>query len=67
MHFDRCIANPPTISKVVFEGEEEAGSPHLRDILQENRALLAAELWVVWTAPSTSPVRSRSSMARAVT
>jgi acetylornithine deacetylase/succinyl-diaminopimelate desuccinylase-like protein len=48
----RSLHRQPTDNlKVVFEGEEEAGSPHLRDILQENRALLAAELWVVCDGP----------------
>ena len=37
--------------KLVFEGEEEAGSPHLRDVLQENRSLFAAQLWVVCDGP----------------
>jgi len=37
--------------KVVFEGEEEAGSPHLGAILKENRALFDAQLWVVCDGP----------------
>jgi acetylornithine deacetylase/succinyl-diaminopimelate desuccinylase-like protein len=37
--------------KIVFEGEEEAGSPHLRDTLQENRSLFAAQLWVICDGP----------------
>lgn len=37
--------------KIVFEGEEEAGSPHLSSILQSNRHLLAADLWVICDGP----------------
>jgi acetylornithine deacetylase/succinyl-diaminopimelate desuccinylase-like protein len=37
--------------KIVFEGEEEAGSPHLGAILQENRELFAAQLWVICDGP----------------
>jgi acetylornithine deacetylase/succinyl-diaminopimelate desuccinylase-like protein len=48
----RSLHRQPTDSlKVVFEGEEEAGSPHLRDILQENRSLFEAQLWVVCDGP----------------
>jgi acetylornithine deacetylase/succinyl-diaminopimelate desuccinylase-like protein len=48
----RSLHRQPTDNlKIVFEGEEEAGSPHLRDILQENRALLDAQLWVVCDGP----------------
>jgi acetylornithine deacetylase/succinyl-diaminopimelate desuccinylase-like protein len=37
--------------KIVFEGEEEAGSPHLRSILEENRSLFAARLWIICDGP----------------
>jgi acetylornithine deacetylase/succinyl-diaminopimelate desuccinylase-like protein len=48
----RSLHRQPTDNlKVIFEGEEEAGSPHLRDILQENRALFEAQLWVVCDGP----------------
>jgi acetylornithine deacetylase/succinyl-diaminopimelate desuccinylase-like protein len=48
----RSLHRQPTDSiKVVFEGEEEAGSPHLGAILSENRALLNAQLWVVCDGP----------------
>ncbi len=48
----RSLHRQPTDSlKVVFEGEEEAGSPHLGAILEENRALLDAQLWVVCDGP----------------
>jgi acetylornithine deacetylase/succinyl-diaminopimelate desuccinylase-like protein len=48
----RSLHRQPTDNlKVVFEGEEEAGSPHLGDILRENRSLFAAQLWVVCDGP----------------
>lgn len=37
--------------KVAWEGEEEAGSPHLAQLLRENRALLASDLWLIGDAP----------------
>jgi len=37
--------------KVVWEGEEEAGSPHLAEILRENQALFASDLWLIGDGP----------------
>jgi acetylornithine deacetylase/succinyl-diaminopimelate desuccinylase-like protein len=37
--------------KVAWEGEEEAGSPHLAQILRENQTLLASDLWLIGDAP----------------
>ena len=37
--------------KFMFEGEEEAGSPNLMPILQANRALFAADIWLMCDAP----------------
>lgn len=37
--------------KFFFEGEEEAGSPHLVEILSRHKALLAAEAWVICDGP----------------
>jgi len=37
--------------KVFLEGEEEAGSPHLQDVLSENRELLQADLWLFCDGP----------------
>ena len=37
--------------KFVFEGEEEAGSPNLDRTLAENKALFAADLWLMCDAP----------------
>ena len=48
----RALHRQPTDNlKIVFEGEEEAGSPHLGDILRENRPLFTAQLWVVCDGP----------------
>jgi len=37
--------------KFFFEGEEEAGSPHLAEILQQHAALLSSDLWVICDGP----------------
>jgi acetylornithine deacetylase/succinyl-diaminopimelate desuccinylase-like protein len=37
--------------KFMFEGEEEAGSPSLMPILQANRDLVAADVWLMCDAP----------------
>ena len=37
--------------KFLFEGEEEAGSPHLGEIIKANRALLAADAWIICDGP----------------
>jgi acetylornithine deacetylase/succinyl-diaminopimelate desuccinylase-like protein len=37
--------------KFFFEGEEEAGSPHLGEILQQHAALLQSDLWVICDGP----------------
>jgi len=37
--------------KFVFEGEEEAGSPHLADILRRNQNLLAGDVWLICDGP----------------
>jgi acetylornithine deacetylase/succinyl-diaminopimelate desuccinylase-like protein len=48
----RAIHRTPTDNiKLVFEGEEEAGSPHLADLLTEHKALLDSQLWVVCDGP----------------
>jgi acetylornithine deacetylase/succinyl-diaminopimelate desuccinylase-like protein len=42
----------PTVNlKFFFEGEEEAGSPHLVEIMSRNRELLASDAWVVCDGP----------------
>ncbi len=42
---------PSVNIKVFWEGEEERNSPHLEQVLNENRALLAADLWLIGDAP----------------
>ncbi|HEV2859614.1 MAG TPA: M20/M25/M40 family metallo-hydrolase [Pyrinomonadaceae bacterium] len=42
---------PTSNLKIFFEGEEEAGSPHLADILARNRELLRADAWVIFDGP----------------
>jgi acetylornithine deacetylase/succinyl-diaminopimelate desuccinylase-like protein len=37
--------------KFVFEGEEEAGSPHLAQILAANKTLLEADVWLICDGP----------------
>lgn len=37
--------------KFAFDGEEEAGSPHLGDILRTNASLLQADAWIVCDGP----------------
>jgi acetylornithine deacetylase/succinyl-diaminopimelate desuccinylase-like protein len=42
----------PTVNlKLFFEGEEEAGSPHLVEILSRHKELLAADAWVICDGP----------------
>ena len=42
---------PKANIKFLFEGEEEAGSPHLGAILREHRAELASDLWIIVDGP----------------
>ena len=37
--------------KFFFEGEEEAGSPHLAEIINRNKELLEAEVWIICDGP----------------
>ena len=42
----------PTFNlKFFFEGEEEAGSPHLNEILEKYSSLLQSELWIICDGP----------------
>ena len=48
----KAIGKKPSVNiKVVWEGEEEAGSPHLRDILQANANKLSSDLWLIGDGP----------------
>ncbi len=37
--------------KFFFEGEEEAGSPHLSRIVSDNKSLLAGDVWLICDGP----------------
>ncbi|HLK21116.1 MAG TPA: M20/M25/M40 family metallo-hydrolase [Bryobacteraceae bacterium] len=37
--------------KFVFEGEEEAGSPHLAAIIEKYKSLLASDVWLICDGP----------------
>lgn len=42
----------PTVNvKLVFDGEEEAGSPHLDEIIRANADLLNADAWIICDGP----------------
>lgn len=44
---------PPSVNlKFFFEGEEEAGSPHLAEILSQYAPLLSSDLWVICDGPT---------------
>jgi acetylornithine deacetylase/succinyl-diaminopimelate desuccinylase-like protein len=52
--FDALIASgtkPTSNLKFFFEGEEEAGSPHLGEILQKNKQLLQSDAWIICDGP----------------
>lgn len=38
-------------TKFVFEGEEEAGSLHLEQILADNKELFSGDLWLMYDGP----------------
>ena len=44
-------AKPTSNLKFLFDGEEEAGSPHLGDIVNGNAQLLGADVWVCADGP----------------
>ena len=44
-------ANLTANLKFLFDGEEEAGSPHLGDIVNRNAALLGADAWICADGP----------------
>lgn len=52
--FDALIASgmkPTANLKFFFEGEEEAGSPHLGEILRQNKQLLQSDAWIICDGP----------------
>lgn len=42
---------PTSNLKFLFEGEEEAGSPHLAEIIKHHEPLLQAEAWIICDGP----------------
>lgn len=44
-------AKPKSNIKFVFEGEEEAGSPNLGQILEGNKALFSGDVWLICDGP----------------
>lgn len=48
----RAAGIPPSINlKLFLEGEEEAGSPHLTDILERHKDVLTADAWILCDGP----------------
>ena len=48
----RAVGRAPTVNlKFFFEGEEEAGSTHLRPLLERNLDLLRADVWLFCDGP----------------
>jgi acetylornithine deacetylase/succinyl-diaminopimelate desuccinylase-like protein len=48
----KALGVRPTVRlKLLFEGEEEAGSPHIASLLRENAPLLAADCWLLCDGP----------------
>ena len=42
----------PTVNiKFFFDGEEEAGSPHLKEILEKHKTLLKSDAWIICDGP----------------
>jgi acetylornithine deacetylase/succinyl-diaminopimelate desuccinylase-like protein len=37
--------------KFFFEGEEEAGSPHLNEVLEKHKSILGSDLWIICDGP----------------
>jgi acetylornithine deacetylase/succinyl-diaminopimelate desuccinylase-like protein len=52
--FDALLASgvkPTSNLKFFFDGEEEAGSPHLAELLRSNKQLLQADAWIICDGP----------------
>jgi acetylornithine deacetylase/succinyl-diaminopimelate desuccinylase-like protein len=48
----RATSTKPSVNlKFFFEGEEEAGSDHLHEILSANKELLASDAWIICDGP----------------
>lgn len=44
-------AKPTSNLKFFFDGEEEAGSPHLAELLRSNKQLLQSDAWIICDGP----------------
>lgn len=54
----RAAGQAPTVNlKFLFEGDEEAGSPHLADLIREHETLLASDLVVMVDGPEHPSLR----------
>jgi len=52
--FDALVASgakPTSNIKFFFDGEEEAGSPHLAEVLRLNKSLLQGDAWIICDGP----------------
>jgi len=48
----KATGRKPSVNiKIVWEGEEEAGSMHLPDIMRANKDKLASDLWIIGDGP----------------
>jgi acetylornithine deacetylase/succinyl-diaminopimelate desuccinylase-like protein len=48
----RAQQRRPSVNiRIAWEGEEEAGSPHLAQILEQNQALLKSDVWLIGDGP----------------
>ena len=55
----KASGHRPSVNlRVFWEGEEEAGSPHLAEVLKANAALLKADLWLIGDGPVHQSRRS---------
>lgn len=48
----KAASRKPSVNvKVVWEGEEEAGSPHFAEILRDHQGMLGSDLWLIGDGP----------------
>jgi acetylornithine deacetylase/succinyl-diaminopimelate desuccinylase-like protein len=48
----RASSRMPLVNvKLVLDGEEEAGSPHLDEVIRANKQLLSADAWIICDGP----------------
>lgn len=51
MHSKKSGIQPACNIKFFFEGEEEAGSSHLGEVLEKYKSLLQSDLWIICDGP----------------